>query len=86
MKTTSKLALIALTGAIAATGAVSDAEAKKGKKEKCYGVSKAGKNDCGTPLHSCAGQATKDNDPIEWVYVPKGLCGKLTGGSLEPKA
>jgi uncharacterized membrane protein len=85
MKKSTKLALFALTGALAATGAVSDAEAKKGKSEKCYGVSKAAKNDCGTALHSCAGQAVKDNDTTEWVYVPKGLCDKLVGGSLEAK-
>jgi len=54
-------------------------------KEKCYGVVQAGKNDCGTSKHDCAGKATKDNDPEEWVYVPKGLCEKITGASLEPK-
>lgn len=62
--------------------------AAKGEKEKCYGVVKAGKNDCGnaTGTHSCAGQAPKDNDPSEWVLVPKGLCDKLAGGSTEPKS
>lgn len=87
MKKSTKLALFALTGAIAATGAVSDAEAKKkGKSEKCYGISKEGQNDCGTALHSCAGQAVMDNDPVEWIYVPKGLCDKIVGGSLEAKS
>jgi len=54
---------------------------KKGN-EKCYGVAKAGKNDCGSAdgSHACAGAAKKDNDPNEWVYVPKGLCDKLAGG------
>ena len=33
-----------------------------------------------------AGTSTADADPASWVYVPKGLCEKLTGGSLEPKA
>ena len=51
-------------------------------KEKCAGVVKAGKNDCGTANHSCAGQAKKDNAPDEWVYLPKGLCTKLTGGKV----
>ena len=50
--------------------------------EKCYGVSKAGKNDCGTNAHSCAGQAKVDANSSEWVYVPKGTCGKLVNGSL----
>jgi len=49
--------------------------------EKCAGVSKAGKNDCGAldGSHVCGGQATQDNDPNEWVYVPKGTCEKLGG-------
>lgn len=54
--------------------------------EKCYGVAKAGQNDCGAAdgSHSCMGQATVDSDPNEWVSVPAGLCEKLTGGSLTP--
>ncbi|HEY8508188.1 MAG TPA: DUF2282 domain-containing protein [Steroidobacteraceae bacterium] len=54
-----------------------------GEKEKCYGIAKAGKNDCGTNAHACAGQARVDNDPNEWAYVPKGTCVKA-GGKLEP--
>jgi uncharacterized membrane protein len=51
-------------------------------KEKCYGVSKAGKNDCASKdgSNSCAGHATKDADGNQWVYVPAGLCDKLVGG------
>ena len=52
-------------------------------KEKCYGIAKAGQNDCGTSRHSCAGKATKDNAADEWKYVPKGTCEKL-GGKLAP--
>lgn len=51
--------------------------------EKCAGVAKAGKNDCGSLTkggHSCAGQAASDNLDSEWVYVPEGTCAKLTGG------
>jgi uncharacterized membrane protein len=54
--------------------------------EKCYGVSKAGLNDCQTNTHSCAGTATTDNQGDAWIYVPGGTCAKLTGGSTEPKA
>lgn len=49
--------------------------------EKCYGIAKAGKNDCGSAQHSCAGQAKTDNDKQEWIYVPKGAC-ESKGGSL----
>ena len=52
------------------------------EKEKCYGIAKAGKNDCGTDLHACAGFATVDSDPVEWIMVPKGLCTKIVNGSL----
>ena len=53
-------------------------------KEKCLGVAEAGKNDCGTASHSCAGQAKTDKDPNEWKYVPKGECEKM-GGKLGEK-
>ncbi len=52
------------------------------EKEKCYGVSKAGKNDCAAKdgSNSCAGHSAKDADANQWVYVPAGLCDKLVGG------
>lgn len=58
-------------------------------QEKCYGVAKAGKNDCGSSdgSHGCAGAAKEDGMATEWIAVPAGLCEKLAGGSLEaPKA
>ena len=51
--------------------------------EKCYGIAKAGKNDCKTASHSCAGQATRDGDGF--VAVPAGTCSKIVGGSLTEK-
>ncbi|MFQ2404658.1 DUF2282 domain-containing protein [Aeromonas caviae] len=54
-------------------------------KEKCYGVVKAGKNDCATKGGSCAGTAKMDAQGDAFVVVPKGLCEKLAGGSLQPK-
>ena len=52
--------------------------------EKCFGVAKAGHNDCASAngSHSCAGQAKKDNDPAEWKYVPKGTCIKMGGKTV----
>jgi uncharacterized membrane protein len=49
--------------------------------EKCYGVSKAGKNDCAAGAHSCAGQSTKSLDKASFVYLPTGACEKLANGS-----
>lgn len=80
--------LLSIAGGVMALSGIAAADkahAAKGDKEKCYGVVKTGANDCGAPGHSCAGQATSDNDPNEWVYMPKGLCERLTSGSLEPK-
>lgn len=74
----------ALAGIVAAGTTTANANQDMGK-EKCYGIAKAGKNDCKSAngSHSCAGHATHDNDPDEWVYVEKGHCEK-DGGSLEP--
>ena len=59
--------------------------ADKADMEKCYGVVKAGKNDCAGPAHACAGQAKVDSGGKEFVAVPKGTCARLSGGSLTPK-
>jgi uncharacterized membrane protein len=52
--------------------------------ERCYGVAKAGENQCGTAKHDCGAMSTVDNDPAEWKYVPKGTCGKLGGKTAAP--
>ena len=44
--------------------------------EKCYGVAKAGQNDCATSKHDCASLAKIDYDPMDWKMVPKGTCMK----------
>jgi uncharacterized membrane protein len=54
------------------------------KYEKCYGVARAGQNDCFFAGNSCAGTATQDNLPGAWVYVPQGTCKKISGGTVEP--
>ncbi|ERH41398.1 signal peptidase [Legionella pneumophila str. Leg01/11] len=50
------------------------------KLERCYHVVRASKNDCATSKHSCAAQATTNNDPEEFIMVPKGLCNRIVGG------
>lgn len=50
--------------------------------EKCYGIVKAKMNDCGTPKHACAAAAKTDGDPQEWIYLTKGSCTRIVGGSL----
>lgn len=57
--------------------------ANAAEMEKCYGVVKAGKNDCQTASSACAGTSTTDGQKDAWVYVPKGTCDKLVGGSTK---
>ncbi len=77
----------ALTGVLAATMTSPAFSEGKKEKEKCYGIAKAGKNDCASTdgAHSCAGQSKVDNDPKEWKYVKKGTCESM-GGKLMGQA
>ncbi|OBV39300.1 DUF2282 domain-containing protein [Janthinobacterium psychrotolerans] len=80
------LVAAALAGLCATSVAsAADHDAAAGDKEKCYGVAKAGQNDCASSdgAHSCAGQAASDNLPTEWAYVAKGTC-EQAGGALKP--
>ena len=74
--------ILAMGLALQANAAEEKAEAKKEEGVKCYGVAKAGKNDCATASHSCAGKAAKDGDAAEWVKLSKDACEK-EGGKLE---
>lgn len=68
----------ALALGLAGPAAAQDAKAAK---EKCYGIAKAGQNDCAnlSGTHSCAGQAKMDMAPDEWKYVAKGECKAMKG-------
>ena len=72
--------------AIGLAAASSAALAAKGDTEKCAGIVKAGKNDCGTSKNACAGQVKADNDPEAWINVPKGTCERIVGGRLQMSA
>lgn len=78
-----KKTLVVSTALVTALSMASVSNVYAGGKEKCYGVAKAGQNDCGNlaGTHSCAGQSTVDNDPTEWKIVPKGTCAELGGMS-----
>jgi uncharacterized membrane protein len=79
------LAASSLLGALAiAAQAAAGPVAQPQGSEKCYGVAKAGKNDCAAGSHSCAGQSNKSLDKTAYVYLPKGACEKLASGSLTP--
>ncbi|MCG3200944.1 MAG: hypothetical protein NFCOHLIN_00806 [Gammaproteobacteria bacterium] len=53
--------------------------------EKCYGVIKAGKNDCQTASNACSGHSTTDGQVDAWIYLPTGTCERIVGASLTPK-
>jgi len=55
---------------------------KRPPQEKCYGVVKKGQNDCASASHSCSNEAKTDGDPGDWVWLPKGTCEKIVGGTL----
>jgi len=79
--------LIVTTAMVAAMGAavISPAlAAGSGSMEKCYGVAKAGKNDCAAGAGtSCQGTSTIDGQGNAWMLVPAGSCDKIINGSLE---
>ena len=58
----------------------------KFEAEKCFGIAKAGKNDCQTANSSCAGTSRRDGQKDAWIYVPAGACERLVNGSPQPRA
>ncbi len=84
-----RFAGIALAAGITAGLAATPVAAQTGAKEKCYGVAKAGKNDCAAgPGTSCAGTSTTDYQGNAWKLVEKGTCTKIKTpkgkGALKP--
>jgi uncharacterized membrane protein len=84
MKNRQALIAAALATACATASTVAAAQDKPAEKEKCYGVAKAGQNDCATGSHGCASQAKTDNLAGEWKFVAKGTCEKAGGKTSAP--
>ncbi len=82
-KTMNKMKTITLASlALLGSNFVAMEASAAGAKEKCYGVVKAGQNDCATKTSSCAGSSKTDGQKDAFIALPAGLCGKLVGGSL----
>lgn len=81
MNKTAKL-ISSFTAAVGLLALASEASAAAGK-EKCYGIAKAGQNDCAGDKNSCQGTSTVDNQGDAWKYVKKDTC-KKKGGTLKP--
>jgi uncharacterized membrane protein len=81
---TNKILVASALAAVVSMSTIGSVQAAD--NEKCYGIAKAGKNDCQTATHSCAGTATKDAQGDSWIFVPAGTCDKIAGGAAQPKA
>jgi uncharacterized membrane protein len=86
MMTKTNSAIAAITSVLALSAFASAAPAAQAPAmEKCYGIAKAGKNDCAGTAHACSGQSKIDASGLEFISLPKGTCDRLTGGTLAPK-
>jgi uncharacterized membrane protein len=83
IRMTPKLIVSSALASALALGLVApvSAQDKPAAKEKCYGIAKAGQNDCAnlSGTHSCAGQSKTDMAPDDWKYVAKGTCKEMKG-------
>lgn len=62
------------------------AEMPSFKAEKCYGIAKAGANDCASVgNNSCGGSSKRAGDAKAWLFVPEGYCERIGGGSKTAK-
>jgi uncharacterized membrane protein len=79
-----KLILSSALASVLALGLVHTASAADAAKEKCFGIAKAGQNDCAnlSGTHSCAGQSKADMGADEWKYVAAGTCKTMGGKSM----
>lgn len=82
---TQRLIAGAALASLLAVGLAGHAAAQDKAKEKCYGIAKAGQNDCAnlSGSHSCAGQSKVDKAADEWKYVAKGTCKDMGGMSAD---
>jgi uncharacterized membrane protein len=80
-----RLIISSALASVMALGLVGQVAAQDKGKEKCYGIAKAGQNDCANlaGTHSCAGQSKADNDNGEFKYVAKGTCKDMKGLSAD---
>ena len=73
-----------ITAAITLLAALPSLPVNAEDQEKCYGIVKAGMNDCQTAQSACAGSATTDKEGDAFLLLPQGTCEKIVGGSLKP--
>lgn len=79
---TAAIAALTSGGILASTTAQAAGAVVCAEQERCYGIAKSGKNDCATSSSACSGSAKQDSQKDAWVYVPKGMCQRIAGGTL----
>ena len=85
------IAVATAAAALVSSAGLAQSAKPQGAKEKCYGISLAGKNDCAAGAGTtCAGTSKRDYQGNAWKYVAKGTCTKIKtprgAGSLRPIA
>jgi uncharacterized membrane protein len=85
-ETSKTLAASAVTTLLAIGCLATSQSAHAADLEKCTGIAAAGKNDCGSPVNSCAGSVAQDRDAHAWILVPIGTCSKIAGGTVTTDA
>ncbi len=85
-----RLVVSSALASVLALGLAGQAAAQMAKdpgksNEKCYGIAKAGQNDCANQAgtHSCAGQSKADMSLDDWKYVAAGTCVAMKGKTAE---
>jgi len=73
---------LAVAGCAQSAKQAAQAQPQMDQGEKCFGVAKAGMNDCKAGSHSCKGMSTVDADPASFMLLPEGTCEKLVGGKM----
>ena len=82
MTTKTAILAAAIGGLVSLTAVQTTFAADDTATEKCYGIAKAGKNDCAGAKHACAGQGTAERSSNEWIKLPKGTCERIAGATL----
>jgi len=74
-----------IASALAAGVSLCAASGAQAASERCFGIARAGQNDCQAGSHACAGNSTVDGAGYDYIVVPVGTCDKIVGGSLKAK-
>lgn len=85
------IAVASAAAALVSTAGLASPVKPQPTKDKCYGISLAGKNDCAAGAGTtCAGTSKKNYQGNAWKYVAKGTCTTIKtpkgNGSLKPVA